>query len=150
MRIKYYAVSLMLMVSMLLVGCATPAPAAPKVVSPAMATPAATLVALPQDVTPETVEKLRSTGAAVIVDVREPDEYVVGRIPGAVLIPLGELPNRLDEVPTDTPVVMVCRSGNRSAQALQLLQKAGFTNVHNMLGGMNAWTTAGYVVEAER
>jgi len=63
---------------------------------------------------------------------------------------LGELANRTDEVPTDVPVVMVCRSGNRSAQAVQILQKAGFTNIHNMTGGMIAWNQAGYLVEADR
>ncbi len=146
MRIKYYVFVLLLALSAMLVGCATPAPAAPKVAPQATSAP----TALPADVTPKMVEELRSTGAAVIIDVREAEEYAVGRIPGAVLIPLGELASRTDEVPTDVPVVMVCRSGNRSAQAVQILQKAGFTNIHNMTGGMNAWTAAGYVPEAER
>jgi rhodanese-related sulfurtransferase len=151
MRIKYYTVLLVILMSTLLVGCATPAPATPKaVVQPTAAPTAAQLLALPADVTPKTVEELRTTGAIVIIDVREPDEYAEGRIPGATLIPLGELASRTDEVPTDVPVVMVCRSGNRSAQAVQILQKAGFTNIHNMTGGMNAWTAAGYVPEAER
>jgi rhodanese-related sulfurtransferase len=162
MRIKYYTVLLVILMSTLLVGCATPAPAAPKVVvqstsaptvAPMLAStsaPTAKPLALPTDVTPKMVEELRTTGAIVIIDVREPDEYAEGRIPGSMLIPLGELANRTDEVPTDVPVVMVCRSGNRSTQAVQILQKAGFTNIHSMTGGMNAWSEAGYLVEAER
>lgn len=152
MRIKHYAVLLLTLASLLLASCATPTPAAPNtVVQPtsAAASSAAT-VDLPADVTPKTVEELRETGAIAIIDVREPSEYAEGRIPGATLIPLGELANRTDEVPTDVPVVMVCRSGNRSSQAVQLLQKAGFTNIHNMTGGMIAWNQAGYLVEADR
>ena len=85
--------------------------------------------------------------AITVIDVREDFEWDAGHIPGATWIPLGELPERLDEVPTDGPVVMVCRSGNRSSQALNLLQNQGFENAHNMLGGMNAWSAAGYEIE---
>lgn len=146
MRVKPM-ILLLLVLSSLLVGCATPAPAAPKV------TPQATVAqstTLPANLTPKMVEELRANDEIVIIDVREPEEFAVGRIPGATLIPLGELASRTDEVPTDKPVVMVCRSGNRSAQAVQILQKAGFTNIHNMTGGMNAWTAEGYVPEADR
>ena len=149
MRLKRYIV-LLLVLSSLLVGCATPAPAAPKDTPQAVSATVAQPMALPADVTPKTVEELRATGAIVVIDVREPDEFAEGRIPGATLIPLGQLADRTDEVPTDVPVVMVCRSGNRSGQAVQLLQKAGFTNIHNMTGGMNAWTQAGYIAEADR
>ncbi|MGC9394850.1 MAG: rhodanese-like domain-containing protein [Anaerolineae bacterium] len=154
MRAKYYTVLLVILMSVPLVGCATPAPAAPNVdvqpTSASMSAPAAKPLALPADVTPKMVEELRETGAIAIIDVREPSEYAEGRIPGSTLIPLGELANRTDEVPTDVPVVMVCRSDNRSAQAVQILQKAGFTNIHNMTGGMIAWSQAGYLVEADR
>jgi rhodanese-related sulfurtransferase len=149
MRTKYY-VLLLLVWSVLLVGCATPAPATPKATPQETAVTAAQPTPLPADVTPKMVEELRATGEIVVIDVREADEYAVGRIPGSTWIPLGELAGRTDEVPTDKPVVMVCRSGNRSAQAVQILQKAGFTNIHNMTGGMNAWTAAGYVPEADR
>ena len=148
MRAKRYIV-LLLLLSSLLVGCATTVPAAPKVVEqPVVAQTLAT--ALPADMTPKLVEELRATGAIAIIDVREADEYAVGRIPGSIWIPLGELADRTDEVPMDKPVVMVCRSGNRSAEAVKIWQKAGFTNVHNMTGGMIAWTAEGYVPEAER
>ena len=72
------------------------------------------------------------------------------RLKATASAPLGELASRTDEVPTDVPVVMVCRSGNRSAEAVEILQKAGFANIHNMTGGMISWKEAGYLVEAER
>lgn len=149
MRVKHYLV-LLLVLSSLLVGCATPAPAAPKAAPQATSVTAAQPTALPANVTPKMVEELRAADEIVIIDVREADEYAAGRIPGSIWIPLGELAGRTDEVPTDKPVVMVCRSGNRSAQAVQILQKAGFTNIHNMTGGMISWTAEGYVPEADR
>ena len=80
-----------------------------------------------------------------IVDVRERDEFdgPLGRIRDAKLIPLGELPHRLDELARDRPVVAVCRSGARSAQASVLLAKAGFTDVANLAGGMLRWRAEG-------
>lgn len=77
-----------------------------------------------------------------IVDVREADEVAAGMIPGAVHLPLGELPDRLGELDRDRPVIAVCRSGGRSAQATLVLQGAGF-DVDNMLGGMMKWQAAG-------
>lgn len=147
MRIKQCIALLLLVLSSLLAGCATPAPAAPKA---AFQETVVQVSSLPANLTPKMVEELRANDEIVIIDVREPEEFAEGRIPGATLIPLGELAGRADEVPTDKPVVMVCRSGNRSAQAVQILQKAGFTNIHNMTGGMIEWTAAGYVPEAER
>ena len=83
----------------------------------------------------------------VVIDVREDFEYTAGHIPGAIWLPLGELAERTDEVPTDVPVILACRSGNRSGQAYQFLKQRGFVNIHNMTGGMNAWTAAGFEVE---
>jgi len=102
---------------------------------------------LPADLTVAAVHDLYGSDGAVIVDVREESEYAEGHIPGAILIPLGELPDRLSEVPTDQPVVVACRSGNRSGRAAKLLREQGFTNIHNMLEGMNGWSSAGYEVE---
>ena len=87
-----------------------------------------------------------------IVDVRERDEFeganaVLGRIPGARLMPIGELPSRLAELDPTRPVVTVCRSGTRSAQAAVLLAKAGLGDVANLAGGMLAWRAAGGAVE---
>lgn len=81
---------------------------------------------------------------ALLIDVREPDEYAQGHAPGSTLIPLGQLAQRLNEIKghKDQPVLLVCRSGNRSASALQLLEKAGFTAATNVAGGMIAWQKA--------
>ena len=87
-----------------------------------------------------------------VIDVREADEYAgpMGRIQGSRLIPLGQLPRRTDELGRDRPVVTVCRSGARSAQASVLLQKAGFTEVANLAGGMLRWRAEGHPVEGAR
>ena len=75
-----------------------------------------------------------------LLDVREPHEYAISNIDGT-LIPLGELPNRLNEIEDqrDKEVVVMCRSGGRSAQGLKILEKNGFSNVINLKGGVNAW-----------
>ena len=80
--------------------------------------------------------------STVLLDVREPDEWALGRAPQAVLIPLGELPTRLSEVPADRPVVVACRSGRRSARAVAFLNEQGIDAV-NLAGGMLAWHRAG-------
>lgn len=76
-----------------------------------------------------------------ILDVREPGEFngALGHIPGALLIPLGQLQERAATLAKDQPTVLVCRSGARSAQAVTLLEKAGFTRVANLAGGMLGW-----------
>jgi rhodanese-related sulfurtransferase len=102
---------------------------------------------LPDEISPAELAAVYKAGGVTVVDVREEWEYAEGHIPGAVLIPLGSLPDRVSEIPTDRPVVLVCRSGNRSAQAYQLLTERGFDNVTNMLGGMNQWQAAGFAVE---
>ena len=102
---------------------------------------------LPVDINAQTVEEIRNRDDVVLIDVREDWEYAEGHIPGATLIPLGEVPNRLAEIPKDKTVVAVCRSGNRSGQATSFLQQQGFANVHNMQGGMNAWSQAGFDIE---
>jgi len=105
------------------------------------------LSTLAVDLQASDVNSLRENPDVVVIDVREQYEYDEGHIPGVTLIPLGSIPNRLDEIPTDKEVVFVCRSGNRSNQATQFLQQRGFENIHNMLGGMNAWQKAGYDIE---
>ena len=83
-----------------------------------------------------------------IVDVRNTDEYhgPMGHIPEARLIPLDELNDRLAEIDPDQPVVTVCRSGGRSAQACFILQKAGYSKVANLAGGMLRWRADGHSV----
>jgi adenylyltransferase/sulfurtransferase len=76
-----------------------------------------------------------------LVDVREPAEWEIVRIPDAVLIPKGELPSKLADLPQDKPVVLYCKSGVRSAEALALLKDAGFADAKHVQGGVTAWQT---------
>ncbi|MGN6331859.1 MAG: rhodanese-like domain-containing protein [Motilibacteraceae bacterium] len=85
---------------------------------------------------------------AVLVDVREPDEWAAGHAPGALHVPLSQLPQRLDEVPDDRPVVVVCRVGGRSAQAVAWLNAQGWDTA-NLDGGMFAWVAAGRPLVAD-
>jgi len=81
----------------------------------------------------------------LVLDVREDSEVASGRIAGAKHIPLGSLPKRMGDIEKhkDTPVVVYCRSGNRSAVAASQLTAAGFQDVVNLQGGVQAWQTAG-------
>jgi adenylyltransferase/sulfurtransferase len=74
-----------------------------------------------------------------LLDVREPHEYAICRIGNAQLVPQHELPARLHEVARDAEIVVYCREGGRSAQAVQLLKRAGYQRVRNMSGGILAW-----------
>jgi sulfur dioxygenase len=87
--------------------------------------------------------------AAQVIDVREPAEFAgpLGHIPGAKLIPLSQLASRAGEIPKDRPIVAVCRSGARSAQATTILRKAGFDKVANLTGGMLRWNEEKLPVE---
>jgi sulfur-carrier protein adenylyltransferase/sulfurtransferase len=77
----------------------------------------------------------------LLVDVREPAEWEIVRIPGAVLIPKGDLPSKLAELPQDRPIVAYCKTGIRSAEALALLKQAGFADAKHVQGGVTAWAT---------
>jgi rhodanese-related sulfurtransferase len=90
------------------------------------------------------VTELSSAGAdgAVIVDVRERDEYLAGHVPGARLIPLGELTERAAELPRDGRLHVICASGTRSLQAAQWLAAAGYDAV-SVAGGTQAWADSG-------
>lgn len=84
-----------------------------------------------------------------IIDVREPREYSadLGHIAGSHLVPLAELEAAAERWSRTNPLVLVCRSGSRSALACALLDKMGFQSVTNLTGGMLAWTKAGFPVE---
>jgi rhodanese-related sulfurtransferase len=99
---------------------------------------------LPDTVDVKTTRALQDHPNVVLIDVREPFEYSAGYISGAKLIPLGQVPARVDEIPRDKTVIVTCRSGNRSGQAANYLRQQGFTNVHNMAGGVIAWQQAGF------
>ena len=87
----------------------------------------------------------RAEGGALLLDVREPDEWAAGHAPGAMHLPLGELGARVDELPKDRPIVAVCRVGGRSGKAAEALVNAGY-DVVNLAGGMRAWDAAGQPV----
>ena len=105
------------------------------------------LTTLPDEVDVETVAAIRQNPGVYLLDVREPDEYAAGHIPGITLIPMGEVASRLAELPRDKEIIVTCRTGNRSSQIADLLREQGFTNVHTMTGGIVAWEEAGYAVE---
>lgn len=83
-----------------------------------------------------------------VLDVREPDEWAAGHVPGAVHVPLGELPDRADLVPSSGPVLVVCAVGGRSARATAFLARQG-TDAVNLAGGMHAWAEAGRPMVSE-
>jgi sulfur-carrier protein adenylyltransferase/sulfurtransferase len=77
----------------------------------------------------------------LLVDVREPAEWEIVRLPGAVLIPKGDVPSKLAELPQDRPVIAYCKTGIRSAEVLALLKNAGFADAKHVQGGISAWAT---------
>lgn len=95
------------------------------------------------DLDPGRAAELVERDGAVLLDVREPDEWAAGHAPGAHHVPLGRLSPAA--LPAGRPVVAVCRSGNRSAKAADTLAAAGIP-VHNLAGGMKAWAGAGLPV----
>lgn len=84
-----------------------------------------------------------------LVDVREDDEWAAGHAPGAVHLPMMELPGRLDEIPGDRDVVVVCRTGHRSAEVVGYLIGRGFSQVRNLADGMVGWASAGRPLVSE-
>lgn len=86
---------------------------------------------------------------AHLLDVREPEEWNAGHAPGAQHVPMGQLPARLAEVPTDQEVVVVCRVGGRSARVVEFLLHQGWHDVSNLEGGMRDWAAAGLPMVAE-
>jgi adenylyltransferase/sulfurtransferase len=92
------------------------------------------------DIEPQDLANRLSNGIPVrLIDVREPNEAQISQIPGAELIPLGQLPERMAALDSADDMVLFCRSGSRSTRALQLLVSAGFRKVKNLRGGINAW-----------
>jgi len=137
--------SLLIVLSMfaiVLVGCA-PGEAPVESLGDAFGSNDAPLPLSPQ----QYVDDVRGAGVDhVLIDVREPWEYQDGHIAEAVNIPLSQLQSSIDELPEGTPLVLYCRSGNRSNQGAGILQRAGVTGVYD-LGGIISWTRAGYPLQ---
>jgi adenylyltransferase/sulfurtransferase len=94
----------------------------------------------PWDTTPkQLVERLMETEPLILIDVREPVEQEISTLPGALNLPLGQLSQRLKELDSTREYVLYCRTGVRSAQALQIMLSGGFSHVHHLQGGINAW-----------
>lgn len=98
-------------------------------------------------ITPGQALTMKNHGV-LLIDVREQDEYNTAHVEGSTLIPLGELPNRLGEIAQhkNKPLIAICRSGKRSAQAVKLLHEKGFTQATSVEGGLIAWEQAGLPV----
>ncbi len=88
----------------------------------------------------------RREGGEPVLDVRNPDEYEEAHVPGVILIPLGELVERVDEVPAEGRLLVICRSGARSLQAAEWLRAQGI-DATNVAGGTLAWIETGHPVE---
>jgi rhodanese-related sulfurtransferase len=96
-------------------------------------------------ISPQEASALTAEKKAIIIDVREDNEWNSVHIPGAIHIPLAQLSTRLPELQAykNTAIITQCRSGARSAKALDILKSAGFSHVQNMEGGLIAWHKAG-------
>ena len=95
------------------------------------------------EITPPELDAWRkdaSRSAPFVVDVREPWEHDKARIDGSTLIPMREIPARIGELPGDREIVLMCHHGSRSAQAAQWLARNGVPRVHNLAGGIDAWS----------
>lgn len=93
-----------------------------------------------KDISPDEAKELIDNKEVIVLDVRTPEEFQEGHIPNATLLPLQELEQRLKELDKDESYLVVCRSGNRSAQASDILMNNGFTSIYNMTSGMSGWT----------
>ena len=95
-----------------------------------------------QEITATELKKRMDAGEDIqLIDVRQPDEYDFARIEGAKLIPLGDIAKRVDELDAGRETIVHCKAGGRSAKAIEVLQKAGFTGeIKNLKGGITAWS----------
>lgn len=94
---------------------------------------------IPEIAPHELNEKLKDKRKFLLIDVRQPEEFKSGHVPGAKLIPLGELNRRINELPKDKEIACICATGSRSSSAARMLSKQGY-NVINVRGGMYLWS----------
>lgn len=95
-------------------------------------------MAFPLETDVATAAQLASAGT-LLIDVREPNEFATCQIAGSVHLPIREIPARMSEIPTDRQVLILCHHGGRSARVTQFLRSAGWDNVTNVAGGIDAW-----------
>jgi len=103
-----------------------------------------------KDIEPRELNDLLINGNGsrpVVVDVREPWEYQQGHVPGALLMPLGQLSSHLGELDSEKPVAVICATGNRSQSATALFGQKGFKTIYNVLGGTSQWARSGLELE---
>jgi rhodanese-related sulfurtransferase len=150
---KRTTILLTLLLAAALVGCggggdkATATPAAPTPTLAPVQGPALPPTSVPVTLAPAEVQQRFEREDVILLDVREPDEWSDdGYINGAVNIPLDQLPSRVDELDRDKTIIVMCRNGNRSTQGLSILEAAGFADLHELGGGINAWKSAGLSV----
>lgn len=98
------------------------------------------------ELAPQRAAEMLAAGEARIVDIRQPSEWDEGRVPGADLIPLEELPARAAEIDDERPIIFLCRSGNRSAMATEAFVASGRA-AFNLAGGIEAWVESGLEIE---
>ena len=148
-RNRWHIVVSSLFLLAILTGCSQNQPAAAPAAAEQASAPAAAQapLALGPDVDVKTVADVKDRDDVLVLDVREDWEYNEKHIPGVLWMPMNTVPNRLSEIPKDKEVIVTCRSGNRSGQVVDFLREQGFTNVHNMTGGIVAWESAGLPVE---
>ncbi|GAA6743668.1 rhodanese-like domain-containing protein [Thermus antranikianii] len=96
-----------------------------------------------QNIGPQELYQAVDQGA-VVVDVRTPQEFAEGHVPGAINLPVEAIPQWADTLPKDKPVYLYCRSGNRSRQAAEYLKRKGYTNLYNLEGGILAIQREGF------
>jgi phage shock protein E len=123
-------------------------PAASAPMTP-LATATAAEIGLPAEISVEEAY-LKYQQGAFFLDVRTQEEWDQFHIPNTTLIPLDELTTRLNELPQDRVIVVVCRSGNRSQQGRDILLQTGFSNVTSMIGGVAQWSALNYPIEGTR
>lgn len=114
--------------------------------SPAPAQVAESPTTLPAEISVDEAYQLYQEGT-FFLDVRTQEEWDDFHAPNSTLIPLDQLENRLNELPKDEPIVVVCRSGNRSQVGRDILLSNGFEQTTSMAGGLNEWRSAGYPIE---
>ena len=102
---------------------------------------------VPTEVSPQDAEAAVAGGDATLLDVRETWEWEEVHIPGAVLIPMNEIPARIEEIPGDADVYVYCKMGGRSARVVDYLRRHGRERAVNVAGGIDAWAEAGLPVE---